>query len=286
MRALVLSGGASKIGFQFGVYSELKNKNFDYYIGNSCGAIAVAGLAQGKGDDFLARILNLSNSDIYEGNVSIWRAIKQICLGKNYLLDMSPLRKLLQEFVKKEDFIKPAYFVFKDKITGDFITTCTDNLATTEEIIDAIMSSSAIPLAMSGVKDRYYDGGIEQVCPISVAINLQVDEIVIINCFNRVSKACTDSNSLLNLAGWVLLDAMPETIAKNSINPFLMMNQLVKDASNGQKTIMVEGSKKTIRYFDYDLYEPTIDLGDSFDFDKKSMIKRFVHGSHIALLKQ
>ena len=280
-RVLVLSGGGAKIGFQAGVTSCI-DRNFDATVGVSCGAIWAAMIAQGKQFTGEALILSLSNDNIYTGSFSITNIIKRLITRKNYILDMSPLRRLLEENVRKEDFIIPAYFVYVDAETGEKIVACSDTLDT-NGIIDAIMSSSAIPVAMRGVNDRYYDGGLEEVCPLKEAIDLQPDEIVIINCFNRNEQSIRTKNSLISTAAWSFTEKMPTVIAKYSINPFLAMNELVKDSPNGQKTITVEGKQKTIKYFDYQLFEPKQSLGDSFDFSHEQMKKRYLHGVRTAI---
>lgn len=275
-RVLVLSGGGAKIGFQVGVTAKL-NAGFHSVVGVSCGAIWAAMLAQNKQLQGSKIILSLQNEDIYTGNFSLWNIAKRILTKKNYLLDMSPLRRLLEQNVRKEDFVIPAYFVYVDAVTGEKITACSDTLDT-PGIIDAIMSSSAIPVVMEGVKNRYYDGGLEEVCPLGEAIALEPDEIVIVNCFNRAKQVIREKDSLIATAGWMFTDKMPQTIAKNSVDTFLMLNEVLRATFQESVNILWNGRQKTIKHFDYELYEPSEDLGDTLDFSKDLMKQRFNHG--------
>jgi predicted acylesterase/phospholipase RssA len=300
-RILVLSGGGAKIGFQAGVTSSIK-RNFDAVIGVSCGAIWAAMIAQNKQYADTNIILLLNNDKIFTGSFSLWNIAKKLILGKTYLLDTSPLRKLLEANVRKADFVIPAYFVYVDAVTGEKITACSDDLDT-RGIIDAIMASAAIPVVMEGgkdmnsfksmddyldpnvpkgIKNRYFDGGLEETCPLGEAIALQPDEIVIVNCFNRDGKAKLHKGNLLGIASWAFTDKMPGTIANNSVDTFLMVNEILKATSRDSVTIMWKGKTKVIKRFDCELYEPEINLGDSLDFSRESMLCRYKHGINVA----
>lgn len=277
-RVLVLSGGGAKIGFQVGVTANLLN-NFDAVVGVSCGAIWGAMIAQNKTEKAVEVILHLSNKDIFTGDFSAWNIFKRLLTKKTYILDMSPLRLLLEKYVSKEDFIMPAYFVYIDAVTGDKITACSDDLDT-KGIIDAIMASAAIPVAMRGVNDRYYDGGLEEVCPLGEAIALGPDMITIINCFNRNTRNTRKKNTLISIASWAFTDKMPETIANNSIENFLMINKILKASNQESVIISWKEKQKIIKRFDCNIFEPMIDLGDSMDFGKELMISRYNAGKN------
>ena len=280
-RVLVLSGGGAKIGFQVGVFHHLKNKQFDAVFGTSCGSIWAAMVAQNKADQAKHLILSLDNTDIYKGNLSVGNIIKKLILGKNYLLDMSPLRGLLTKFVKKADFVIPAYFCYVDFTTGELITKCSSDCETDSEIVDAIMASCMIPIAMPPV-GNFVDGGVLAVCPLSEAIKFQPSEIVIINCFNRASRARAKGSKLLQLASWLFIESMPETIARNSVDTFLIINQILKAVPRQELQFLMDGQYRNMRYFDYQLYEPQEDLGDTIDFSEGAMFKRFCHGRTMA----
>jgi len=281
-RVLVLSGGGAKIGFQAGVFNNLENQDFDAVFGTSCGAIWGAMVAQNKTDIGEYLILNLDNEDIYKGNLSLWNIVKRLISGKNYLLDMSPLRSLLTKYVKKADFVIPAYFMYVDFTTGQLIAKCSDDCKTDAEIVDAIMASAMMPIIMPPV-ENFVDGGVYAVCPLSEAIKHKPDEIVIINCFNRKNRSVARGSKLLQLAEWLFVNSMSETIARNSVDTFLMINQIMKQIPSQESCIMIDGELKDVKYFNYDLYEPTDDLGDTIDFTPTPMEKRYFHGRTKAL---
>ena len=281
-RILVLSGGGAKIGFMAGVTTNLPyfKNHFDGVIGVSCGAIWAAAVAMGKEKEWSKIILNLENKDIFEGSFSVWNILKKLISKKTYLLDMSPLRKLLEDNIKKEDFKIPAYFVYVDADTGEKITACSDTLDK-EGIINAIMASAAIPVVMEGVENRYFDGGLEETCPLGEAIALQPDEIVIVNCFNRNQKSVRSKKNMIGIAGWAFADKMPTTIANSSVDTFLMVNEILK--STGQDSVVIDwkGKQKLIKKFKCELFEPQIDLGNSLDFSSNLMKGRYHHGFEV-----
>ena len=277
-RSLVLSGGAAKIGFQLGVYSQLKDKHFNSFYGVSCGAILAAMLAQDKYELASNMILNLNNSDIYKGKLSKFNIIWKVIIGAKHLIDMSPLRNLLELYVKKEDFKYPAYFSYTDLNTGEFITVCSDDLETSKDIIDAIMASAAMPIIMPYVtinnKD-YVDGGLKKTCPLSEAVKNKPDSIVVINCFNRNKNTLAPVNNILNITLHCVNDIMLEEMSKQSVNTTLTINNIISELSN-KNTITV--NDKIYKYIDIKIYEPDEDLGDSFNFNKNEMYKRYSIG--------
>ena len=282
-RSLVLSGGASKIAFQLGAFEALQDKQFTSIYGISCGAILAAMLGQNKLDIAHKVILNLENRNVYQGKISVFAALKAIILGKESVLDTTPLRKMLTENVRKEDFVVDTYFSFVDMFTGEFMTFSVSECVNTEAIIDCIMASAAMPLAMPPVKNRYFDGGIYKVSPLSEAIKGNPDEIVIVNCFNRAEKVKNDCVKIPQIAFWLLSEAMPANAAKSSIEPFLMLNEVLRQMPGKEVNILFDGKLRTIRYFDYLLIEPTISLGDSFDFSANSMLERWKHGLEVVM---
>lgn len=285
-RILVLSGGGAKIAFMAGITTNYPYPKyyFDGVIGVSCGSIWAAAVAMGKELEWSKMILNLENKDIFEGSFSVWNILKKLITKKTYLLDMSPLRRLLEENINKEDFKIPAYFVYVDADTGEKITACSDTLDK-EGIINAIMASAAIPVVMEGVENRYFDGGMEETCPLSEAIALNPDEIVIVNCFNRNGKSIAKKKNLIGIAAWAFTDKMPTTIANNSVDTFLMVNEILKATHQDSVVIDWKGKQRLIKKFNCQLYEPKVDLGDSLDFSSNLMKIRYQHGLEVVQKK-
>lgn len=282
MKALVLSGGSAKIGFQLGVYDSLEDKKFDAFFGVSCGAIFSAMLAQDNYTLTKELILNLENKHIYKGSLSKLSIIYRIITGKNNLINMNPLRGMLVKYVKKENFKFPAYFSYVDLNTGEFKTVCSDNLETSEQIIDAIMASASIPVIMPTVKIDgllNVDGGLIKTCPLSEAVKINPDEIVVINCFNREKHSISKTDNIINIALHCINNIMLEEMSKQSVNAFVLINALIyKIGKNAELTR--NNKAKTYKYIPIRIYEPDIDveLGDGFDFSKASMLDRFNKG--------
>lgn len=276
-RILVLSGGSAKISYQIGVLESMQNRKFDVFSGVSCGAILSVMLAMNK--FVIARdiVLSLQNKDIYKGSLSKLSVIYKVATGKESIVDMSPLREFLAKYVKKEDFVLPAYISYVDLETGRFVTVCSDDLGT-EEIIDAVMASCAIPAIMPAVKingRKCVDGGLKKVSPLSVAIDLGATEIVVVNCFNREKVTIAPINSIVNIAIHAANNVMLEEMSRQSVNTFLNYNEILEE-----KGEFVNKVGKRYRYIPITIHEPREDddLGNSFDFSQGEAIRRFLIG--------
>lgn len=186
MRALVLSGGGGFGAYQVGalqhILGELKIQ-YDIVVGTSVGAINGLSIAMyQKGDEVLAAAdllqqwLDLKTSDIVEPR---WLQPLSL-LWSPSTHSVEPLRQLLLERFNCP-LSKWFSCVAVDIVTGD--THRWTNANTREEIVEGVISSSMTPIIhpSNNIDGKvFYDGGLVDVSPSRLAIDLGATEIDII----------------------------------------------------------------------------------------------------------
>lgn len=192
MRALVISGGASKLPFGLGVATELNKKNsYDFYLGISAGAIISLFLAAGKSKELYEKLLNIKIKDVFsvspvnkKGKVS-WGGIWRLFLGKNSLGNNKVFINTLKSILSEEEYNK----IDKEIIAGvtnfnlSRMEYPSSKSSSYEDFIQWIYASSNIPIATSPVKigDCWYcDGGVLHYVGIEEAIRQGATEIDVI----------------------------------------------------------------------------------------------------------
>lgn len=181
MRAFVLSGGASLGAVQVGMLRALDDAGIapDLLVGTSAGALNAAWLASHPG---VGRVSELEQ---------IWRGLRRSTvfptrpllglrgfLGRaDHLVPGHGLRHLVEEhltFTRLEDAPIPLHIVVTEAVSGREVVLSRGNAA------DAALASASVPgvlppVTIDGV--QYFDGGVCDNTPISVAVSLGADEI-------------------------------------------------------------------------------------------------------------
>lgn len=195
-KALIISGGSTKISFLAGVGISLnENKKYHYYVGISSGAILSLPLALGLNKEIEENVLNFTIDDIFHySEKTFWgkfRIIKNILSGKNHIYDQTKLLETLGKIITKERFKE-----WQDKgfYSPEVMVVCV-NFETGEEVMFSlkemtyenamlvILASASIPVAANYVtfdNKKYYDGGLRSHIPSAKFIrcfNSKVDEI-------------------------------------------------------------------------------------------------------------
>ncbi len=216
--ALILSGGGARGAYEVGVVKALLEHGvtFDLAIGTSIGAINAAFLAQGDIERWERMWCSLRSADVFHP-LSV-RRITQLLRGKhNGLLDNSPLEQLLRRELDL-DRIKAGStkvgWCMTDLCTQETMFVTADTMGSTDELIDTLMATSAVPLAFPpravGGAGLYIDGGLVRNTPMKFALEMGVKEIyaVLLNgnvpstpplhlmdCFDRIMDVILDSSA-------------------------------------------------------------------------------------------
>jgi NTE family protein len=187
MRAIVFSGGGGKACYQVGALKHLVHnlgRDYDIICGNSAGAINAALMAQGvdpkKSLESLESVWNsITPSHIYQN----WygRLLGPLpVLWKESAYDSSPLHKLLKAHINPGKILESG-----KKLSVGAVSTTTGLYRTwnehhQDELVDAIIASSAYPMVFLPVhigQDVYFDGGVSEYTPLHDAVLLGATEI-------------------------------------------------------------------------------------------------------------
>ncbi len=187
-RALVLPGGGGRGAYQVGVSKALHERGieFDLAFGTSIGGINATLMAQGNLKRLEDLWCNIRGKDIF--SLPSAHQIGRLVLGhKLGLLDTRPLEDLLRREVDLQK-LKAS----KTKIgwcTTDLCSLETrlitiDDIVSTNELIDVLMATSAIPMAfpprhVQG-KGLWVDGGLVRNTPVETAIQMGADEVYMV----------------------------------------------------------------------------------------------------------
>ncbi len=182
--AFVLAGGGSLGAVQVGMLETLVDQGIsvDLVVGASVGAVNGAYFAahpDAKGVQGLERIWRgLRRRDVFP--FTPFGSLLSFFSPRNYLVDPTPLRRLLERHMPHLDLGQtaiPLHVVATDILRG------TEVVLSSGRAIEAILASAAIPAVFPPVEleGRYLaDGGIANNTPISVAVALGADRVIVL----------------------------------------------------------------------------------------------------------
>jgi NTE family protein len=291
-RALVLPGGGGRGAYQVGVSKALHERGieFDLAFGTSIGGINATLMAQGNLKRLEDLWCNIRGKDVF--SLPSAHQIGRLVLGhKLGLLDTRPLEDLLRREVDLQK-LKAS----KTKIgwcTTDLCSLETrlitiDDIVSTNELIDVLMATSAIPMAfpprhVQG-KGLWVDGGLVRNTPVETAIQMGADEVYMVLLHPEKINVCP-----VNMFEVLVrcLDIVLEASARKEIETAELYNRLIasgSDESRGRKNVKIhvfqprkpvnttlleihpERSRRLIRQG----YEEAMELLDSEDRQKIS----------------
>ncbi|MCK4533222.1 patatin-like phospholipase family protein [bacterium] len=181
--ALVLSGGGAKGSFQIGVLDYLLNEkkmDFDIICGVSVGSLNASMVAQG---DF-PKLLELwegirSNRDIYKKK---FLGLLGGFLGSQSMYDNKPLWKKIDKYINPDKIRKNG----KELRIGSVSLQTTKYISINQNnknLKKWVLASTSIPIAFHPPfidNEQIVDGGIRDITPLSTAINLGAEKIVVV----------------------------------------------------------------------------------------------------------
>lgn len=226
--SIVMSGGGARAAYQVGVLKAVAemlpddaSNPFDIICGTSAGAINAAALAT-HAYNFKKSVQRIHN--IWAGfhahhvfKTDSWSLIKtssnwflaMLSAGMNkrrgslYLLDRSPLKKLLEQYIQTKDIqysLDQGYLHALSITASGYTTQQSVSFFQSNDIhppwfrsrrigaqanitVTHLMASSAIPFIFAPVRlnrEFFGDGSMRQIAPISPALHLGADKILII----------------------------------------------------------------------------------------------------------
>lgn len=275
MRALVLSGGAAHGAFQAGAIQALYEMGWvpDIICGSSVGAINSTALASGNSPEHLCNIWrDVTNRNVFRLKparewLSFWKW--------SHILDTHPLRKFLGchldfEEIRNSNQVVTCFTV--DVLTGQLrgyinrMASCTNKFISKYQPrrldLDAVMSSTALPLVFPWVRGEW-DGGLIQYAPLKPAVIMGATEIVVVSL--EIQSEPSPPQGLLQTVLRVM-DISTETHLKSDLRMLLDRNDNPK-----------------YRHIDVHLVSPTRHLGYSkLNFSSPEKAGAIRHGRNRA----
>ena len=205
-------------------------------------------------------------------------------LAKNpkSLLDNSPLRQLLEDTINLEGIknnidkgnldafaITAASYSSKKSVT--FFQSEEDDIdwerflrvgVKTDILIDHLMASIALPLIFPAVKinNEYFgDGAMRQATPLSPAIRLGAEKLLIINTDSKSPNNQLTDNQIypsIGEVGGYMLDALFTGGLFSDLERLDRINQIIENSGNNS----VQTSNKKMKHLDYCVISPSKDI--------------------------
>ena len=181
--AFVLAGGGSLGAVEVGMLEALAEAHLrpEFVIGSSAGALNAAFYA-GRPDLEGVRALRAIWAGLRARDVFPFSPLGGL-LGalslRDHMIDPAPLERLVTRnlpYSKLEDGVIPVHVVAANVLTGR------EALLSTGDAVTAVMASSAIPGVFPPVKFEgtyYFDGSVASNTPISAALDLGAERIVV-----------------------------------------------------------------------------------------------------------
>ena len=198
------------------------------------------------------------------------------------LLDNSPLRQLLEDTINLEGIknnidkgnldafaITAASYSSKKSVT--FFQSEEDDIdwerflrvgVKTDILIDHLMASIALPLIFPAVKinNEYFgDGAMRQATPLSPAIRLGAEKLLIINTDSKSPNNQLTDNQIypsIGEVGGYMLDALFTGGLFSDLERLDRINQIIENSGNNS----VQTSNKKMKHLDYCVISPSKDI--------------------------
>lgn len=247
-RALVMPGGGGRGAYQVGVVKALfeAGLKFDLAFGTSIGALNAAFLAQGEIKRLEDIWCSLRPWDVFK--LPNAQQLGRMVLGRKLgMLDTAPLEDILR---READLRKLKNAEMKVRVvTTDLCSLETrminlEDIATTGELIDVLMATSAVPIAfpprqMQG-SGLWVDGGLVKNTPLRAAIDSGADEIFMVLLHPETVNICP-SNMWQLIAR--CLDVVLDASARKELELAQLYNRLVQEGAAeaaGMRSIRLE----------------------------------------------
>lgn len=222
MKALVISGGASKGAFAGGISEFLVHdlgRHYDVFCGTSTGSLLVPLLAAGELERAKQIYCNVTQSDIFSICPFVVRKtahgfhtgfnhlgiVWQFLKGRKTLGESKTLRTLIRRTLTPEAFERihagsPEVIITVSNLTNNVIEYKYARDCDYDEFCDWIwISANMIPFMTLVLKDgcEYADGGFGNLIPVQEAINLGATEVdvIVLNPRHMTQQTPPSSNA-------------------------------------------------------------------------------------------
>jgi NTE family protein len=245
--AMVLSGGGAKGAFQVGVMERLiaeRGVPVKIFGGVSTGAIQALGGAQNDIAGLKAVWTGInSNKDIYSKR---FLGLGGALFGADSQYDNKPLRQKLKAFgnVQKLQASGNKLVVGVASLrSGQF----EEKRESDADIVDWVIASTAVPVAfpplekpnsVSRLPDKYVDGGVRDVTPLSSVLHLNPSVVIVVVTSPRVESApIADLPGNLLSIGFRSADILTNEVMRGDLEQAEWINGLIAARDHTRKVL-------------------------------------------------
>ena len=251
-RALVISGGGSKGAFAVGVITwMLENLNdqsgtgisFQLLAGTSTGSLIAPAIAlQSLGEPgIIGELVDLYTNTTTEQVLTIRGPIT--ILSKDSLYGTAPLESLIREFYTEQRYNMlqasndvqvivttvnmttgyTEYFYVGKTITSSSPDKIITRVGSYEQFVKAVLASASEPVMMPlveipGRNGKFTDGGVNEIIPLSVALDFGADELYGISLSTERRLKWAEANPTTPDVLMRLLDVLLDEVVENDID--------------------------------------------------------------------
>lgn len=247
-RALVLPGGGGRGAYQVGVAKALQEAGieFEMAFGTSIGGVNATMIAQGHLQRLEDLWCNVRPWDIFR--LPSAQQIGRMMFGRKLgLLDTSPLEEILRREADlkalKASRTKVGFFT-TDLCCLETRLVTIDDIMSTNELIDILMATSAVPIAFPPRQLRgsglWVDGGLVRNTPLRAAIDRGADEIFMVLLHPETVNVCP-TNMWQVLAR--CLDIVLDASASKELELAQLYNRLIAEGAAeaaGMRAVNIE----------------------------------------------
>ncbi len=269
--ALALTGGSIKGAFQAGALEVVLEKKTPQFIsGISVGSLNAFWLAcnagktptanwpalgRGLTDFWKARVTK--PSDLVKKRFVPWLVVNTLFEQFNGLTDTGPLRMLVEETMGDGTALRRTPITLKigavDYYEGNIHYV--DQHAPRDRLIEYVMGSSAIPVAMppsmievaAGRRRPFFDGALRDLVPLKEAMQSGAEEVIVIGTHSRDIEKPLDAPSVNHRNLLTFSERLAEIMLNESLNMDLEyaceINELLEVLKTPPKSKLLDGKK-------------------------------------------
>ncbi|MFA0963197.1 patatin-like phospholipase family protein [Roseivirga sp. BDSF3-8] len=298
--AIVMSGGGARGAFHVGALEYIHlHVNFRFpqleyslFSGSSTSTYTALMLAMHKYPELLSTWKSLG---VERRTPARWQTAWKVLRGAGGLYGAGILDKLVRKYVRLEDLKITVLMHLASLRDGRYFTLSNTDFSTTNDLQHAATASMRTPGYMDPVKSlnsrqgplrAVVDGSAMHARPIGEVLAYDPDIIFILSttAFNPYERENTfkgllrrpEKDDAISLAFSLYGEAAPDILFARDVKEFVRINHLLRNGS--MAVTELNSSLKPMRFVNNVIVSPSTALGDTNDYRKETMVRRWNAG--------
>jgi predicted acylesterase/phospholipase RssA len=211
-----------------------------------------------------------------------WNTAIKMLFGAKSIYSNKPLQQMIEREVDPTKVKIPLLIGVVSLRSGEYL----DITPIHSGFKQLVLASTTIPIVWKPVQvsqdlRNMVDGGVRNVCPLGSVIDQDPDEIVLIHCSRAGdTPEVQQFRNALDI-GQRTVDILSDEIFRGDLDEFLRINRLVLQAREKHVDLLKENGKPYV-YFKNIQIEPSEPMGDTLDFSRQALDRRYQHGWDMA----